>query len=184
MTTIKGIEIKTNMTLSIEYGCEGNFVTLVVKEIKPSKWYSNSIIVYGTSTSGMEVDFCVDLDEEVKLVEAEEANEEASSEAVSLVEEANEAKTMSERMLLNRVKKLKALEEQQKELVKQIDELKDGIKADMEQKGVEEQVAGDNIVRFTTVTSNRFSTKDFKEEHSRLYNQYMKQTATKRFSIA
>ena len=91
---------------------------------------------------------------------------------------------MTVRQVENRVKKLKALEVQQKELERQIEELKADIKTDMERKGLEEQRAGEYIVRFTTVMSNRFDSKAFKAEHSRLYDQYMKQLTSKRFSIA
>ena len=91
---------------------------------------------------------------------------------------------MTVRQVENRVKKLKALEVQQKELEQQIEELKADIKTDMERKGLEEQRAGEYIVRFTPVVSNRFDSKAFKAEHSRLYDQYMKQLTSKRFSIA
>jgi len=91
---------------------------------------------------------------------------------------------MGERALLNRIQKLKALEGQQKELERQIEELKADIKADMKRKGLEELRAVEHIVRFTTVITNRFDSKAFKAEHSRLYNQYMKQLTSKRFSIA
>ena len=91
---------------------------------------------------------------------------------------------MSERMLLNRVKKLKALEAQQKELEDQIEALKDEIKADMQERGVEQQAAGDFLIRWTTVTANRFDSKAFQKEHETLYSQYLKQTVSRRFSIA
>ena len=54
-----------------------------------------------------------------------------------------EDKEMSERMIVNRVKKLKALEAQQKEIEAQIEALKDEIKADMQERGIEQQAAGD-----------------------------------------
>jgi len=91
---------------------------------------------------------------------------------------------MGERALLNRIQKLKTLEGQQKELERQIEELKADIKADMKREGLEELRAVEHIVRFTTVITNRFDSKAFKAEHSRLYNQYMKQLTSKRFSIA
>lgn len=91
---------------------------------------------------------------------------------------------MTIRQVENRVKKLKALEVQQKELEKQIEELKADIKSDMERKGLEEQRAGDYIVRFTTVVSNRFDSKAFREEHGKLYSQYMRVSTSRRFSIA
>ena len=46
------------------------------------------------------------------------------------------------------------------------------------------EIAGDYIVRFTTMVSNRFDSKAFREAHGRLYKRYMKQMTTKRFSIA
>ena len=91
---------------------------------------------------------------------------------------------MSERMLLNRVKKLKALEAQQKELEAQIEALKDEIKADMQERGVEQQAAGSFLIRWTTVTANRFDSKAFQKEYETLYSQYLKQTVSRRFSIA
>lgn len=44
-----------------------------------------------------------------------------------------ESITMTERMVINRAKKLQELEQQKADLEKQIDELKDQIKQDMEQ---------------------------------------------------
>lgn len=91
---------------------------------------------------------------------------------------------MGERALQNRIEKLKELERQQEALQKQIDELKDQIKQDMEQKGVEELQAGSFLIRWKMVLSNRFDTKAFQKEHESLYNQYLKQTQSRRFTIA
>ena len=91
---------------------------------------------------------------------------------------------MTERMIVNRVRKLKELEAQQKEIEEQIEALKAEIKADMQRKDLEEQKAGDYMVRFTTVISNRFDGKAFKADHAKLYDQYMRTTESRRFSIA
>ena len=91
---------------------------------------------------------------------------------------------MTERMLQNRVKKLKELERQQKELEGQIEALKEETKADMEAKGVEQQTAGDFLIRWTTVLTSRFDSKAFQKEHESLYKQYLKQATSRRFSIA
>ncbi|MCH1971629.1 hypothetical protein MCI89_04610 [Muricomes sp. OA1] len=91
---------------------------------------------------------------------------------------------MTERMIVNRVRKLKELEAQQKEIEEQIEALKAEIKADMQRKDLEEQKAGDYMVRFTTVISNRFDGKAFKADHAKLYDQYMRATESRRFSIA
>lgn len=91
---------------------------------------------------------------------------------------------MTERMIVNRVRKLKELEAQQKKIEEQIEALKAEIKADMQRKDLEEQKAGDYMVRFTTVISNRFDGKAFKADHAKLYDQYMRATESRRFSIA
>lgn len=91
---------------------------------------------------------------------------------------------MTERMIANRIRKLKELEAQQKELEQQIEALKSDIKADMEDKGLEEQRVGDYIVRFTSVLTSRFDARRFQQEHIKLYGQYIRQTSSKRFSIA
>lgn len=91
---------------------------------------------------------------------------------------------MGEKAIENRIKKLKALEEQKKQLESQIDSLQEEIKKDMESKGIEEMQAGIFIVRFTSVLSSRFDTKRFKEQYGSLYSQFTKQTASRRFSIS
>lgn len=91
---------------------------------------------------------------------------------------------MTERMIVNRVRKLKELEAQQKEIEQQIAELKKEIKSDMEKKNLEEQKAGDFIIRFTKVISSKFDSKTFKADHSKLYGQYMRTMESRRFSVA
>ncbi len=90
---------------------------------------------------------------------------------------------MGERAIENRIKKLKALEEQKKELEAQICGLQEEIKKDMEAKGIEEMQDGIFIIRFTSVLSSRFDTKRFKEQYGDLYDQYVKQVVSQRFTI-
>lgn len=91
---------------------------------------------------------------------------------------------MTEKQLRNRVKKLKALEAQQKEIESQIEALKDEIKADLQEKNLEQAQAGDFLIRWTRVFGSRFDSKAFQKEHKRLYSQYLKPTESRRFSIA
>jgi len=91
---------------------------------------------------------------------------------------------MGTRALENRIMKLKALEAQQKEIESQIEALKDEIKADLDDKGVEQQEVGQFLIRWTRTFSGRFDTKAFRKEHERLYSQYVKQVESRRFSIA
>ena len=91
---------------------------------------------------------------------------------------------MGERAIENRIKKLKELEEQKKELDAQIKRLQEEIKKDMEIKGIEEMQAGIFVIRFTRVLSSRFDTKKFKEQYGDLYDQYVKQVESRRFTIS
>lgn len=90
---------------------------------------------------------------------------------------------MTERMIANRVRKLKALEAQQKELEQRIEELKQEIKTDMESKGLQEQKCGDYVLKLATIVSNKFNAKLFKKEHKGLYERYTSPTEYQRFTI-
>lgn len=91
---------------------------------------------------------------------------------------------MGSRALENRIKKIKALEEQRKVLDDQIEALKDEIKTDMIAKGAEELRAGSFIVRLKEVVTNRFDTKSFREQYKSLYETYTKKQTSVRFTIA
>jgi len=79
---------------------------------------------------------------------------------------------MGERTIENRIKKLRALEKQKKEMEAQISGLQEEIKKDMESKGVEEMKISIYIVRFIGALSNRFDTKSFKAKYDALYKEF------------
>jgi len=91
-------------------------------------------------------------------------------------------------MSINEIEsKIRALNEWEalaEEARKEIESLKDEIKAEMLQKNTEELEAGQYIVRWTSVLTNRFDTTAFKKAHGELYKTFTKQIASKRFSIA
>lgn len=91
---------------------------------------------------------------------------------------------MSERMILNRIKKLMELEEQMKSLQQQADKLKEEIKADMEAKKQEEIKAGNHVVRFKTIVTNRLDSKALQSSLPDVYKQFVKQTESRRFTVA
>ena len=71
------------------------------------------------------------------------------------------------------------------EMKAEADEIKNSIKAEMEERNVEEMEIDQYIVRFTSVLSTRFDTKRFKEAFGEeVYNAFTKQVASRRFSIA
>ena len=83
---------------------------------------------------------------------------------------------MSTTEITTKIAALKEWEAIAAEATAEIESLKDAIKKEME--------AGQYIARFTTVLSNRFDTTAFKREHSAMYQQYTKQTTSRRFSIS
>ncbi|HBM98524.1 MAG TPA: hypothetical protein DD413_03775 [Ruminococcus sp.] len=91
---------------------------------------------------------------------------------------------MSSNEMEKKIATLKEWEELLEEAKSQVETLKDEIKAEMLARNTEEMAAGRYICRWTSIISNRFDTTTFKREHSEMYKQYTKQTASRRFSIA
>ena len=91
---------------------------------------------------------------------------------------------MSANEMEMKIAKLQEWEQLLEEARAEVESLKDEIKAEMLNRNAEEMTAGRYIVRWTSVLSNRFDTTTFKREHAEMYKQYMKQTASRRFSVA
>ena len=90
---------------------------------------------------------------------------------------------MSINELTIKVRELKELQRMAEELQEEITALQDDIKKEMETRGTEELIIDVFKVKWTTVISNRFDTTSIKKTHNELYQQYIKQTKTRRFSI-
>lgn len=91
---------------------------------------------------------------------------------------------MSTIEITNKIVELRELENMMEELKTEIETLKDAIKREMDSRGIEELEAGQYIARFTTVVSNRFDTTALKRENNALYQRYIKQTTSRRFTIS
>ena len=91
---------------------------------------------------------------------------------------------MSANEMETKITKLQEWEALVEEAKAEAEALRDEIKAEMLNRETEEMEAGKFIVRWTSILSNRFDTTAFKKEHSEMYKQYTKQTASRRFSIA
>lgn len=91
---------------------------------------------------------------------------------------------MSSIEITNKIVELRELENMMEELKTEIETLKDAIKREMDSRGVEELEAGQYIARFTTVVSNRLDTTALKRENNALYQRYIKQTTSRRFTIS
>jgi len=91
---------------------------------------------------------------------------------------------MGSRALENRIKRLQAIEAQQKELEQQAEAIKAEIKKEMEAPGADELHTGNFIIRWKTIISNKFDNKRFQADNKALYDQYLKPTESRRFTIA
>jgi predicted phage-related endonuclease len=91
---------------------------------------------------------------------------------------------MSQNEIVAKIEQLKEWEAILEEAQTEVEALRDSIKAQMLERGTEELQAGTYIIRWTSVLSNRFDSTAFKKEHAELYQSFIKQVASKRFSIA
>ena len=91
---------------------------------------------------------------------------------------------MSKNELVAKIEALNEWEALMEEAKNEAEALRDAIKAEMLEQNTEELEAGQYIVRWTSILSNRFDTTSFKKQHNDLYKEYTKQISSKRFSIA
>lgn len=91
---------------------------------------------------------------------------------------------MSKIELLAKIELLNKYEAMMEELKAEADTIRNTIKAEMEAREVEELTAGQYIVRYTAVLSNRFDSTAFKKVMPEIYKAYTKQVSSRRFSIS
>lgn len=91
---------------------------------------------------------------------------------------------MTKNELLTKVRELKELQQMADELTTEIESLKDELKAEMTQQNTDELKVDVFTLRYKAVATSRFDSKAFKVTHSELYNQYLKTTESKRFTIS
>ena len=82
------------------------------------------------------------------------------------------------------IESLRALEELIEEAKAEAETLRDAIKQEMLLRDTEELSAGQYIVRWTSVLTQRFDTTSFKKVMPEVYKAYTKQVSSKRFSIS
>ena len=91
---------------------------------------------------------------------------------------------MSTNDLVMKVEKLKELEELLEEVKTVAESVRDEIKQEMLTQDTEELEAGQYIIRWTSVLTNRFDTTAFKKVLPDVYKAYTKQITSRRFTIA
>ena len=95
-----------------------------------------------------------------------------------------EITNMTNTELITKIEALNEWEALMEEAKNEAEALRDAIKAEMLEQNTEELAAGQYIIRWTSVLTNRFDTTAFKKQHNDLYKEFTKQTSSKRFSIA
>lgn len=91
---------------------------------------------------------------------------------------------MTERMIENRIKKLSELEEQILQLQGQAEAIKGELKADLEERGIDELKTTNFVIRWKEIASNRLDWKALKASFPDIYSQFVKETASRRFTVA
>ena len=91
---------------------------------------------------------------------------------------------MSTIEITSKIEALKELEALIEEAKAEAEALKDDIKTEMLTRNTEELEAGQYIVRWTSVLSQRFDSTAFKKVMPDVYKDFTKQVSSRRFSIA
>lgn len=91
---------------------------------------------------------------------------------------------MTRNEIITKIEALNEWEELLEEAKSEVEALRDSIKAEMMERNTEELTAGQYIIRWTSVLTNRFDTTNFKKAHSELYKSYTKQINSRRFTVS
>ena len=91
---------------------------------------------------------------------------------------------MSKMDLVKKIEAITEFEQLIEEAKAEAEALKDEIKAEMLRQETEELEAGQYIVRWSSVLSQRLDTTALKKAVPEIYKAYLKQVASRRFSIA
>lgn len=91
---------------------------------------------------------------------------------------------MSANEITTKIESLRELEELIEEAKAEAEAIRDEIKTEMLNRNTEELAAGQYIVRWTAILSNRFDTTGFKKMYGDLYKAFTKQSASRRFTIS
>lgn len=91
---------------------------------------------------------------------------------------------MSAKEMTAKIRELKELKAMAEELAAAITSIEDEIKAEMTARNTEELTVDVYKIRWTTVNSSRFDNTSFKKAMPELYQQFTKQTTSRRFTVA
>ena len=90
---------------------------------------------------------------------------------------------MTKNEINEKIIELKKWEKDLKQTKSIVEALKEELKDELESRGVEELETDMFTVFYQKIVSDKFDTTRFKQENSVLYNYYLKENVTKRFSV-
>lgn len=91
---------------------------------------------------------------------------------------------MSRNEMIALIEAMNTYDEMAAKAKEKADSIRETIKAEMTALDIEEMIAGQYIIRWTSVLSNRFDTTAFKKVMPEIYKAYTKQTTSRRFTIS
>lgn len=91
---------------------------------------------------------------------------------------------MSTNEMESKIRELRELRRMADEIAAEIETLQDAIKSEMTARNTDTLTGTDWKVTWKAVTSKRFDSAAFKKTYGELYEQYTKETTSKRFLIA
>ena len=91
---------------------------------------------------------------------------------------------MTRNEIITKIEALNEWEALMEEAKAEVEAIRDSIKAEMLDRNTEELTAGQYIIRWTSVLTNRIDTTNFKKAHSDLYKSFTKQINSRRFTVS
>lgn len=91
---------------------------------------------------------------------------------------------MANNELLNKIQALNEWEALMEEAKAEAEAIRDELKLEMLSRGTEELEVGQYMVRYQSIVSNRFDSSAFKKALPEVYKTFIRQSTSKRFSIA
>ena len=91
---------------------------------------------------------------------------------------------MANNELLNKIEALNEWEALMEDAKAEAEAIRDSIKQEMLSRELEELECGQYIIRYQSIVSNRFDSSSFKKALPDVYQAFIRQSTSKRFSIA
>ena len=91
---------------------------------------------------------------------------------------------MANNELLSKIEALNEWEALMEEAKAEIEALRDSLKQEMLERGTEELECGQYILRYQTIVTNRFDNSSLKKLMPDVYKSFIRQSTSKRFTVA